>query len=76
MGLKKITGVITSVHISGNLIVILLGVSFLLRWISWIALDRLPPLLLPSHVTLEKSLQLHVFFFYAFIIREEEDIME
>lgn len=76
MGLKKITGVITSVHISGNLIVILLGVSFLLRWISWIALDRLPPLLLPSHVTLEKSLQLHVFFFYAFIIREEEDIVE
>lgn len=76
MGLKKIMRVITSIHISDHLIIILLGVSFFLRWISWIALDRLLPLLLISHVTLEKSLQLYVFFFYTFIICEEEDIME
>lgn len=75
MGLKKITGVITSICISDNLIILLLGVAFLLRWISWITLERLLALLLISHVTLEKSLQCYVFSFIL-IICEEEDIME
>lgn len=55
---KKIMGVITRVHISDNLIIILLGISLFLRWISWIALDRfLLSLPLINHVTLEESLQ-------------------
>lgn len=54
--------VITRVHISDNLIIIFLGISLFLRWISWIALDRfLLSLPLISHVTLEKSLGLYAF---------------
>ena len=62
MSLKKIMEVITRVHISDNLIIILLGISLFLRWISWVALDRfLLSLPLTNHVTLEKSLQFQVF---------------
>lgn len=58
ISLKKIPRVITRVHISDNLIIILLGVSLFVRWVSWIALDRLPlSLPLMNHVTLDESLQ-------------------
>lgn len=68
--------VITRVQISDNSITILLGISFFLRWISWIALDRLLSLPLTSHATLEKSFQFYAFLFFdIFIFCKEEVIM-
>lgn len=76
ISLKKIMGVITRVHISDNLIIILLGISLFLRWISWIALDRFFSFCATYKPCDLGKVPSILGFLNVFIICKKEDIMQ